>query len=46
VESLERDYVYVWADGIHTNMRLGHDEKLCCLVMIGSRIDGKKELVA
>ncbi|MDQ4001683.1 MAG: IS256 family transposase [Actinomycetota bacterium] len=42
----ERDYVYVWVDGIHTKVRLGHDDKLCCLVMVGARIDGKKELVA
>lgn len=27
-------------------MRLGHDERLCCLVMVGARLDGTKELVA
>ena len=42
----KRDYVYVWVDGIHTGVRLGSDERLCCLVMIGARLDGKKELVA
>ena len=42
----ERDYVYVWADGIHTGVRLGSDDRLCCLVMVGARLDGKKELVA
>ena len=41
-----RDYVYVWVDGIHTAVRLGSDERLCCLVMVGARLDGKKELVA
>ena len=41
-----RDYVYVWVDGIHTGVRLGGDEKLCSLVMIGARADGSKELVA
>ncbi len=41
-----RDYVYVWVDGIHTSVRLGSDERLCCLVMVGVRPDGKKELVA
>jgi putative transposase len=41
-----RDYVYVWVDGIHTSVRLGSDERLCCLVMIGARLDGSKELVA
>ncbi len=40
------DYVYVWVDGIHTGVRLGSDERLCCLVMIGARLDGSKELVA
>ncbi len=38
------DYVYVWADGIHVNIRLG-EEKLCLLVLIGVRADGTKELV-
>lgn len=42
----ERDYVYVWVDGIHTGVRLGSDDRLCCLVMVGARLDGKKELVA
>jgi len=40
------DYVYVWVDGIHTGVRLGGDDRLCCLVMIGARLDGTKELVA
>jgi putative transposase len=39
------DYVYVWADGIHVNIRLG-SERLCLLVLIGVRTDGSKELVA
>jgi putative transposase len=42
----ERNYVYAWVDGIHTKVRLGHDSRLCCLVMVGARIDGTKELVA
>jgi putative transposase len=42
----ERDYVYVWVDGIHTKVRLGQDDRLCCLVMMGARIDGHKELIA
>ena len=41
-----RDYVYVWVDGIHTGVRLGGDGRLCCLVMLGARLDGTKELVA
>ena len=39
------DYVYVWADGIHVNIRLD-EEKLCLLVLIGVRVDGTKELIA
>jgi len=42
----ERDYVYVWVDGIHTKVRLGSDDRLCCLVMIGAKLDGTKEIVA
>jgi transposase-like protein len=41
----ERDYVYVWVDGVHFNIRL-EDDRLCTLVMIGVRPDGTKELVA
>jgi transposase-like protein len=39
------DYVYLWADGVHFTIRLEH-ERLCCLVLIGVRADGHKELVA
>jgi transposase-like protein len=39
------DYVYLWADGVHLNVRLD-SEKLCLLVMVGVRVDGTKELVA
>lgn len=39
------DYVYMWADGIHFNVRLEED-RLCCLVIVGVRADGTKELVA
>jgi putative transposase len=41
----ERDYVYVWVDGIHFNIRL-EDDRLCTLVMLGVRPDGTKELIA
>jgi transposase-like protein len=40
------DYVYVWVDGVHFKVRLGDDRKLCCLVVVGVRQDGRKELVA
>ncbi|MFL0177878.1 IS256 family transposase, partial [Mycobacterium sp. SMC-18] len=39
------DYVYLWVDGIHLKVRLDQ-EKLCLLVMLGVRADGRKELVA
>jgi putative transposase len=39
------DYVCLWADGIHVNIRL-EEHKLCLLVLIGVRADGRKELIA
>jgi transposase-like protein len=39
------DYVYLWADGVHFTIRLEQD-RLCCLVLVGVRADGHKELVA
>ena len=39
------DYVYYWVDGVHTRVRLEED-RLCCLVIVGVRLDGTKELVA
>jgi putative transposase len=41
----DRDYVYVWADGVHFRVRL-EQARLCCLVIVGVRVDGTKELVA
>lgn len=41
----DRDYVYVWADGVHFRIRLEED-RLCALVMVGVRPDGTKELIA
>jgi putative transposase len=44
--SLEgKEYVYVWADGIHTNLRLEGDRQ-CLLVLMGATADGQKELIA
>ena len=39
------DYIYVWVDGIHLKVRLAQD-KVCLLVIIGVRADGRKELIA
>ncbi len=41
----DRDFVYVWVDGVHFNIRLEED-RLCVLVIVGVRLDGTKELVA
>ena len=41
----QADYVYLWVDGIHLKVRLEQD-KVCLLVMIGVRADGRKEFVA
>jgi putative transposase len=39
-------YAYLFVDGIHVSVRLGEDDRLCLLVVIGVREDGTKELVA
>jgi transposase-like protein len=41
----DRDYVYVWVDGVHFGIRL-EDDPLAALVVVGVRPDGTKELVA
>ena len=44
----EKQYVYVWADGIHVNVRLENEanQRQCLLVLMGATADGHKELVA
>lgn len=37
-------YVYLWADGIYSNVR--QDDRLCLLVIIGVTEHGRKELLA
>ncbi|MFE6692111.1 transposase [Streptomyces sp. NPDC057743] len=39
------DYVYVWASGIHLQIRL-EEAKGAVLVVMGVRVDGTKELIA
>ena len=41
----QKRYVYVWADGVYCNCRF-EDARVCLLVLIGARADGKKELIA
>ena len=38
-------YVYIWADGLHVNVRLD-EERSCILVIMGADEHGNKELVA
>ena len=38
-------FVYIWADGIYSNIRL-EDERQCLLVVIGALSDGRKQLLA
>ncbi len=44
----DKQYVYVWADGIHAKVRLEDDanKKQCILVLMGATADGQKELIA
>lgn len=39
-------YAYLFLDGVHVSVRLGEDDRLCLLVVIGVRQDGCKELLA
>jgi transposase-like protein len=39
------DYVYIWADGLHFQVRLEED-RLACLIIMGVREDGRKEIIA
>jgi len=39
-------YCYLFVDGVHVSIRLGSDDRLCLLVVIGVREDGSKELLA
>ncbi len=40
-----KEYVYVWADGIYSNVRL-EDDRVCLLVLIGVTKEGQTELLA
>ena len=44
----KKQYVYLWADGIHVKVRLKDQEnkKQCILVLMGATADGRKELIA
>ena len=42
------EYIYVWADGIHVNVRLEDEgnKKQCLVVIMGATAEGRKELIA
>jgi transposase-like protein len=40
-----QDYVYLWADGLHFQVRLEED-RLACLIIMGALADGRKEVIA
>src|SRR4051812_2355238 len=40
-----KHHVYVWADGVHFNIRL-EEGRQCILVLMGATAEGKKELIA
>lgn len=40
-----KNYVYIWVDGIHFNIRLEEDRQ-CILVVMGAPAEGTKELIA
>ena len=41
----EREYVYLWVDGLHVNVRLD-EERSCILVAMAADREGRKEIVA
>ena len=43
--SAGKRYVYIWADGVHFNIRLDEGRQ-CILVLMGATADGRKELIA
>jgi len=40
-----KDYVYIWADGLHFGVRLEED-RLACLIIMGVLANGSKEIIA
>jgi putative transposase len=44
----QKNYAYIWADGIHVNIRLEdrENQRQCLLVLMGATADGRKELIA
>ncbi len=44
----DKEYVYIWVDGIPVNVRLENDgnQRQCMLVLIGATRDGRKKFIA
>lgn len=42
----DKRYVYIWADGVYFNIRMGDDDSACILVVLGATAEGKKEILA
>lgn len=42
---VDRDFIYIWVDGVHFTIRL-EDDRLAALVVVGVRPDGTKEVIA
>jgi putative transposase len=40
-----QEYAYIWADGVHFNVRL-EDDRTCILAVVGANYRGEKELLA
>jgi len=39
-------FVSIWADSIYFNIRLGENQRMCMLVIMGADADGNKEVLA
>ncbi len=45
-QPIDEDIVYIWADGVNISIRLGEDNRICLLVVLGATVEGKKKLLA
>ena len=42
---ISNEIIYLWADGVYFDIRLGEDERQCVLVIIGATAKGEKKLL-
>ena len=45
-EKIHDRFIYLWADGVYVNVRVGEDKRACLLVVIGVTEQGDKKLLA